>query len=278
MQNPKTGGSRIVPDTRTGNITTYTETHTPEGGTQQSAEYKIVNAPSIINSALEKLSFLRTHVAAVWYNKLAGITLKQKLDEVDGAVGKQYSLAGGIPIPSGADLYDAKYRIPGNYYCSQNSVSSTLINCPVAGRAFTMKVDYSAGTSYPRQTFKVFANSKIVTRTYDTSANKWFPEDSYVQESDLLKNIQLIEETVTMIADTTVFGSYYSYIDLNGNEYAEKAKLIIPIGAVRSDTTTNGFGAFVAPTNASEINLACKRWVVCAGTEGEYTAGFICIG
>lgn len=36
---------------------------------------------------MNKLAFFRTHAAAVWYNKLGNVTLKQKLDEMDAQMG-----------------------------------------------------------------------------------------------------------------------------------------------------------------------------------------------
>lgn len=83
MQNPKTGGTRLNPDTRPENIDTYTETNG-----DQTATYKFFNAHPIISGILDKLAFFRTHAAAVYYNRLAGKTVKQKFDDVDAAVGE----------------------------------------------------------------------------------------------------------------------------------------------------------------------------------------------
>lgn len=83
MQNPKTGGNRFNPDIRPSEIDTYTETNG-----EQTAEYKIINAHPIINGILNKLAFFRTHAAAVYYNRLANKTVKQKFDDVDAAVGE----------------------------------------------------------------------------------------------------------------------------------------------------------------------------------------------
>lgn len=82
MPNTKTGGNRWLPDIRPENIDTYTETNTPEGGTEQTAEYKIVDAHPIIGGVLDKLAFFRTHASAVWYNKMKNITVLQKLDSL----------------------------------------------------------------------------------------------------------------------------------------------------------------------------------------------------
>lgn len=81
MQNPKTGGNRFNPDIRSSEIDTYTETNG-----EQTAEYKIVNTHPIIGGILNKLAFFRTHASAVWYNRLANKTVKQKFDDVDSEV------------------------------------------------------------------------------------------------------------------------------------------------------------------------------------------------
>lgn len=93
MQNPKAGGSRWVPDILSENIDTYTETNTPEGGTEQSAKYKIVDAHPIIGGVLDKLAFFRTHASAVWYNKMKNITVLQKLDNLASNIGVLADLA-----------------------------------------------------------------------------------------------------------------------------------------------------------------------------------------
>lgn len=82
MQDTKTGGSRWIPDIRPEEIDTYQETNNEE-----SATYKIVNAHPILSHVLDKLAFFRTHAAAVWYNKLANKTVKDKLDEIDASIG-----------------------------------------------------------------------------------------------------------------------------------------------------------------------------------------------
>ena len=81
MQDTKTGGSRWIPDIRPEEIDTYQETNNEE-----SATYKIVNAHPILSHVLDKLAFFRTHAAAVWYNKLANKTVKDKLDEIDESI------------------------------------------------------------------------------------------------------------------------------------------------------------------------------------------------
>lgn len=85
MQNPKTG-TTWTPDVRPENIETFEETYTPEGGEQQTITYKAVDNHPILNKVLDKFAFFKSHVSAIWYNKLANITLKQKLDEMDAGL------------------------------------------------------------------------------------------------------------------------------------------------------------------------------------------------
>ena len=81
MQDAKTGGSRWVPDIREDEITEFQEQNGDE-----TATYKAVNVHPIISRILDKLAFFRTHVSAVWYNKLANKTVKDKLDEIDTSI------------------------------------------------------------------------------------------------------------------------------------------------------------------------------------------------
>ena len=70
--------SNWTTDTRPENIHTYTET---SGG--QTATYKLVDTHPIIGGILDKLAFFRTHAAAVWYDKIAGKSVKDKFDEIE---------------------------------------------------------------------------------------------------------------------------------------------------------------------------------------------------
>ena len=88
MINPKANGERIVVNTKQSDISTYQEVNG-----NQSAEYKIVNAHPIIGKALDKLAFFRTHASAVWYNKLAGVTVLQKIDNLVNNIGVLAQLA-----------------------------------------------------------------------------------------------------------------------------------------------------------------------------------------
>lgn len=91
MPNTKTGGNRLVPDIRPEMIATFEETNiiqkdddTEETQVQQ---YKILDSNPIINGVLDKFSYFRTHAEAVWYNKLAGITMLQKINNIISNIG-----------------------------------------------------------------------------------------------------------------------------------------------------------------------------------------------
>lgn len=96
-----------------------------------------------------------------------------------------YSLSGGTRIPSGADMLADTYRVPGNYACIDNTIASTLKNCPIS-KAFILKVDLSTGNAYPRQTFLKFNNGKVFTRVFDAFENKWAETFSNITNADLI--------------------------------------------------------------------------------------------
>lgn len=75
--------NRLVPDFRTETIEEITETYTPEGGTEQIATYKIGSAHPIIGGILDKFTWIRTHAAAVWWNALERVTLRDKITAMD---------------------------------------------------------------------------------------------------------------------------------------------------------------------------------------------------
>ena len=80
-------------------------------------------------------------------------------------------MQGGTEILSDSDLNN--YTSPGNYYCRQNAIVSTLSNAPFAN-AFTLKVEYGQGSSYPRQTARDYLNGKIATRAHSLGeTNAW---------------------------------------------------------------------------------------------------------
>ena len=94
---------------------------------------------------------------------------------------------GGISIPQGADLYSDTYKVPGNYYCSQDSTARTLKNCPIR-HAFTMKVESSTGVAsvfYPCQTIRDFNSGELFYRIFNGDTNSWMDDISYVKRNDM---------------------------------------------------------------------------------------------
>ena len=65
MPNTKTG-TTWAPDIRPGAIETFTETYTPDGGTEQTLTYKQVADHPILNGIHDIKAFFPTHAGAVW--------------------------------------------------------------------------------------------------------------------------------------------------------------------------------------------------------------------
>lgn len=85
MPNTKTG-TTWAPDIRPGAIETFTETYTPDGGGEQTVEYKRVADHPILNGIRDIKAFFTTHVGAVWYNLAERKTLLDKLNEMDAKI------------------------------------------------------------------------------------------------------------------------------------------------------------------------------------------------
>lgn len=82
MPNTKTG-TTWAPDIRPGSIETFTETYTPDAGTEQTLTYKRVADHPILNGIRDIKAFFTTHAGAVWYNLQERQTLLAKLREMD---------------------------------------------------------------------------------------------------------------------------------------------------------------------------------------------------
>ena len=82
-------------------------------------------------------------------------------------------MRGGIAIPSNSDMNSDTYKTPGNYFCSSSTIANSLKNVPFSNAAFTLKVGYSAGNSYPSQTFKAYRTGKVAYRIYDAYSQGW---------------------------------------------------------------------------------------------------------
>lgn len=156
MSDTKTGGNRWVPDIRPENMDTYTETHTPEGGgAEQTEEYKITDAHPVIGGLLNKLAFFRTHAAAVWYNRLGKITMKQKIDEMQVDIDRMDGLIGrpGFAFYTGAN--------PINYVFDLGASFSRPMFL-VAGSAAGTKVMAMYGTVSTPDTITKIQGTDIV--------------------------------------------------------------------------------------------------------------------
>lgn len=86
-------------------------------------------------------------------------------------------------IPDNADLYSDTYKVPGNYYCPSNVNVVTLKNCPLS-KAFILKVDYTNGTQYVRQSFTQYDIEQNHQRIWNPIANKWEHDSSIITSAD----------------------------------------------------------------------------------------------
>lgn len=98
-------------------------------------------------------------------------------------LGSCYNLSGGTLIPDNADLYSDTYKVPGNYYCPNNVNVVTLKNCPLS-KAFILKVDYTNGTQYVRQSFMQYDIAQNYQRIWNPIANKWEHDSSIITSAD----------------------------------------------------------------------------------------------
>lgn len=98
MSNLKTG-IPWAPDIRPESIETFYETYVPEGGGEQTVEYKIFNVNVIIGEVLSKFAFWRTHAKAVWYNKLANRTVADEINDLNAKL-LWYVNNGYLPDPN----------------------------------------------------------------------------------------------------------------------------------------------------------------------------------
>ena len=113
-----------------------------------------------------------------------------------------YKLSGGTAIPNGANL--TGYKTPGNYYCPNNTVAASLTGSPTK-KAFTLKVEFSTGNSYPCQTIRDFATGKIYFRTFNIDTNTWSEWGYSIQNADLDVGTYTI---AVLFQSTIVAGNY----------------------------------------------------------------------
>ena len=144
MQDAKTGGNRWVPDIREDEITEFQEQNGDE-----TATYKAVNVHPIISRILDKLAFFRTHVSAVWYNKLANKTVKDKLDEIDTSISSLNSkcsyirASGQVPAIQHQNVDIASINLKANHTYlvfgeTDTTVSVNMMSASITSRSGTV--------------------------------------------------------------------------------------------------------------------------------------------
>lgn len=132
-------------------------------------------------------------------------TMQLAINDLNSNLENCYSLSGGILIPDNADLYSDDYKVPGNYYCPGNANAATLKNCPLS-KAFILKVDYTNGTQYIRQSFTQYDIEQNHQRIWNPTANKWEHESSLLTNADFLTKIVSLNQ-VTVPANAGITGS-----------------------------------------------------------------------
>lgn len=143
MLNPKTG-TVWTPDIRPDKIETFEEIYTSEGGEQQAITYKIVDNHPILNKVLDKFAFFKTHVSAIWYNKLANITLKQKLDEMDAGIQDV-----SVKIPNTNVKYNTIFRADCNEIITPGIFEKLISNNATNGPGYwAYLVIFTCGYGY----------------------------------------------------------------------------------------------------------------------------------
>lgn len=190
MKNPKTGSARLTPDTRPETIETYIETNG-----DQTATYKFFNAHPIISGILDKLAFFRTHAAAVYYNRLANKTVKQKFDDVDAAVGElnEKLIPFDFYVPSGSDINDPEFSKFG-FYSGAN-----LVNAPTASWFQWFTFPLNGNPNYPAQLgFTIErGNTRIFTRgtLIEGSSKVWADWVEYITKTYADNMFKIIEKS-----------------------------------------------------------------------------------
>lgn len=81
----------------------------------------------------------------------------------------------GVEITAGTDMQTI--ITPGHYYCSNNSTTASLKNCPISD-AFTLVVYRSSGGTgdniyYVAQEYTSYLCNKRVIQTYNKDSKNW---------------------------------------------------------------------------------------------------------
>lgn len=125
-----------------------------------------------------------------WANTVSVPALRTSNKTLAGAINdtmsNSYSLTGGTAIPENADMDDYKAR--GNFYCDQNRAAATLQNAPFTN-AFTLKVIYGTGSSYPMQIYREYIGGNVAVR-YITDNSQTWSGYYYYSDDNRLANVK----------------------------------------------------------------------------------------
>lgn len=205
-------------------------------------------ADKVMTKLLEKTAIVQTESTAT--DKVpSSAYLKSVKDTLNSNLDDYYALSGGTTIPNGADMYSNIYKVPGNYYCGSNNTANTLKNCPLSS-AFVLKVDFSSGIEYPRQTFLQYDNKGTYARTWDKYGNRWF-------------------ETVHNIINT-------DFVQHDANITVSQANVPVLVSGVSESNGTIALLNYCHPATSS-VNLYCNNGKVyfVAGQTGTYNIQYI---
>lgn len=175
----------------------------------QNANQAIEDANDAISDLNAQIASLNTNFASLANNvsiSQLDTTAKTLVGAIDELNSKSYLLRGGTEIPSNSNLNT--YLTPGNYFCSSKNVANTINGSPFT-HAFTMKVEFSQGTGYPRQTVRDFYNGQTATRVYNINGNYTWTDWAYFSDDATLfagKAIQSGDD----LNDYTIPGIYNS--------------------------------------------------------------------
>lgn len=160
-------------------------------------------------------------------------TSKTVLGAIDELNSKSYLLDGGIPIPESADMNSDTYKTPGNYFCSSSTIANSLKNVPFSNTAFTLKVGYSTGKSYPSQTFKAYRTGKVAYRIYDAYSQGWSDWFFFSDDATVLNGRGNIIK-----ASNTVSSVYGEVFDVCSVELTQNSDYLV-IGSTQCGTSIN---------------------------------------
>lgn len=145
-------------------------------------------------------------------------------------------MRGGTEIPSNSNLNT--YLTPGNYFCSSNNVANTINGSPFT-HAFTMKVEFSQGTGYPRQTVRDFYNGQTATRVYNINGNYtwtdwvYFSDDATIFAGTAIQSGDDLNDYATpgiyRSGSSTVTASLLNMPEMFGSGFS---LLVLPISTV----------------------------------------------